>query len=189
MFVQRSISKCWWHVLPQAVAYSSKAERLLGSSSSTAMSTCTCSQACALAARLLWATQRQDVLTAFDKGASGIRCCVYCQNIITRRHPREGDRYLRHFTHVDPADFDLHTPATLEAVALELERQHPAMSAADFSFLEKCSGTASGSCFCRVRHHLSLESACRADFSWKLMPGAGPGDLGGPGGSSRTRVS
>ena len=30
-----------------------------------------------------------------------------------------------------------------------------------------------------LRRHLALESACEADFSWKLMCGAGPGDLGG----------
>jgi len=39
--------------------------------------------------------------------------------------------------------------------------------------------------FC-VRHHLALESVCGADFSWKVMCGAGPGDLGGSRGSAST---
>jgi len=34
-----------------------------------------------------------------------------------------------------------------------------------------------------VRHHLALDLVCGADFSWKLMSGAGPGDLEGSRGS------
>ena len=40
-----------------------------------------------------------------------------------------------------------------------------------------------------VRRHLALELVCGADFSWELMCGAGPGDLGGSRGSDSAKNS
>ena len=46
-------------------------------------------------------------------------------------------------------------------------------------------GSLAGSCWF---HEMALELVCGADFSCKLMCGAGPGDLGGPGGWLRSTI-
>ena len=40
-----------------------------------------------------------------------------------------------------------------------------------------------------TRCHLTLELVCGADFQWKLMCGAGPGDLGGSQGAIAAEIS
>ena len=74
------------------------------------------------------------------KGASGTKCCVSCQNIISRGRPRDTDTYLKHFTHEDPKDFHMHTAETMKALVRELSERRSSMSAKGFSRLEQCAG-------------------------------------------------
>jgi hypothetical protein len=82
----------------------------------------------------------QRVSRVSGQGASGTKCCVNCQNIIGRGRPRAGDNYLKHFSHTDPADFDLHTPESLTALAIEMETRLPLLSDGDFKLLQQCAG-------------------------------------------------
>ena len=74
------------------------------------------------------------------KGASSYKPCHLCKNVMGRLDVPPEHPYLVHYTCVDAAQFDLHTPETFREMARQLQEAYTAMSQKRFEKLEQCYG-------------------------------------------------
>ena len=72
------------------------------------------------------------------KGASGIKPCICCKNVVNRMEPVDG--YLQHISCADTALFDPQTQASLTYMAVDLAAKSRMLSSAEFEFLQKAYG-------------------------------------------------
>ena len=73
------------------------------------------------------------------KGASGIKPCISCKNVVNRTEV-ESDEYLVHISCPDVARFDRHSHLSMTAMVQELNTKRPTATAKEFAFLEKALG-------------------------------------------------
>jgi len=73
------------------------------------------------------------------KGASGIKACVSCKNVVNRTTPEAGD-YLVHISEPQTDRFDSNEPQDLTNMVCELQAKYGAVPKSEFAFLEKAFG-------------------------------------------------